>query len=153
MKLGEALTVRARQAQRMNDILGRIKASAQVQEGDTAPEDVNMLIEAYLAVSEDHSLLVAKIARTNNSLMVGAARSLLDLIQEREEMIRRRNMYGMIAKAASPGDYAYRYSRTEIKTQPTVDIATMRQYEDNANRRVGELDIQIQQINWNTDLV
>ena len=150
--LGEALSLRAKQAQRLNDLQGRIKASALHQEGTKPPEEPYALIEEYLKVSKEHAELLRRIAVTNVTTDVDGS-PLMMLLHKRESFIRKRNIYGIAAKAASPGTDSYRYMRTELKYESSLDVAEMRRKEDEANEKVRELDAQIQKSNWATELL
>lgn len=150
MMLGEALTLRARQAQAMNDLSGRIRSSAVAQEGDNPPEDVRKLIDEYLALSSEHAVLVRRIVQTNLHTMTddGTTR-LIELLQDREILIRSRNLYGQVARAAAP---AVRYGRLEVKFVPQISVEEVRGKERELSRLVNERDMQIQKLNWSTTL-
>lgn len=153
MKLGEALTLRARQAQKLNDLQGRIKSSAMVQEGDTPAEDCQVLMTEYVEVSQAHATLNEQIARTNNTTVVdGASQTLAALIQTREALIRHRNLIRLACAAASPGAQQYRYMRSEVKLVPQIDVASLRDEEKKLEEMVNQLDTRIQRVNWATDL-
>lgn len=153
MKLGEALTIRAKQAQALNDLIGRIKASAIVQDGSSPAENVQVLLENYVALSERQGQIVTLIAKTNAALIVEDGKTMLDLLQEREAWTRKRNLYSIVARAATTTSDMYRYSRSEIRMIPQIDVQTMRDFEENANRMIAAIDIRIQQINWTTEIV
>lgn len=152
MVLGEALSLRARQAMKLNDLKGRIKNCATSQEGTTPPEDVNELIGEYLEVSGEHQALLVKIARTNTTTVVGGV-TLLELMQHREALIRSRNLYSMAADAGSQGESGYRFTRTELKYVANVDVPALRKSEDEGNEAIRVLDAQIQATNWSTELL
>lgn len=156
MKLGEALTVRARQASKLNDLQGRIKASVLVQEDTQPPENAESLLAEYLELSEDHERLVTAIQETNADTVMpydGEICSLLDLLQQREGMIRERNIYGIAARAATPSMDVFRYSRSEIKQVAVINVGEYREKEDQVTRLITALDARIQQANWETDLI
>lgn len=152
MKLGEALTVRARQAQRLNDLQSRIRACSLVQEGSTPPEDPEELVDEYLRTSKEHSVLVANIVATNSQTLVDGA-PLANLLQAREALIRARNLYGGAAQAATKTADSYRFMRSELKFVPAIEVVEYRRAEDELAAQVNALDARIQQINWETDLV
>lgn len=152
MKLGEALTLRRRQAEKLNDLRGRIKANALVQEGDTPSEDVAALLDEYEKLSDEHRRLVLRINRTNLETVVDQ-RKLAYLISDREHLNRIRNMLALTAQAASASRGDYRYLRSEIKFTPTVDVSALRQRIDATQQSINALDMRIQEINWATDLV
>lgn len=151
MKLGEALTLRATQAQRLNDLQGRIKASALVQEGDTPAEDCDALLGEYLKLSEEHSDLVGKIALANarNS---AEGTTLTQLIQEREVLIRERNVKRMTARAGTSSEDRYRYMRSEVKFVATVDVRALHTSADELDERIRQINARLQAANWSTDL-
>lgn len=155
MKLGEALTVRRRQAERLNDLRGRIKANAMVQEGDQPQENVDALLAEFKALSETHGQLVQRINRTNVSTSVSESDdvTLLDLLASREHFNRWRNMLGTVADAATPSRNDYRFMRTEVRFVPTIDIAATRAEKDDVQAIIENLDSQIQEVNWQTELL
>ena len=59
-------------------------------------------------------------------------------------------MLGKVADAAMADQS--RYSRSEIRTLAAVDIRALRVEADNVAKRCRELDIQIQQANWENDI-
>lgn len=152
MKLGEALALRARQAQQMNDLRGRIKDAALYQEGDTPPEDAGELIDEYVQLSDDHGNLVAKIAKANHQTVLVDGGTLYDLIQEREMLIRERNIVQYAAKAAIPGRNEWRYGRNEIKYVTNLVIPELRTQEADLIQQIGELNAKIQATNWEVEL-
>jgi hypothetical protein len=152
MKLGEALTLRARQANQLNDLQGRIKASALTQEDVAPPEDPVELIEEYLNLSAVHSNLIANITATNSATLIDDA-PIANLLQAREALIRARNIHGIAARAGSPSMDSYRYMRSELKYVSAVDVAGLRRVEAELSAQVTALDARIQQANWETDLI
>ena len=59
-------------------------------------------------------------------------------------------MLGKVADSAMADQS--RYSRSEIRTLAAVDIRALRSEADNVAKRCRELDIQIQQANWENDI-
>lgn len=156
MKLGEALTQRARQAQKLNDLQQRIVAAVLVQEGDDPQEDANALIAEYVGVSNEHAALVSQIALTNAGTNVTGAsdgRTILTLLHEREALIRERNIYRAAATAANPNkNTLLRYSRSEVKFVSTVDVQALRGKEAELEQKINTIDAQLQKLNWSTEL-
>lgn len=150
MKLGEALSLRAKQAQKLNDLSGRIRANVMVQEGAAPAEPVETLLDEFLALSKQHSRLLYRIAVTNTTTVVGGV-SIASMLQTRQEWIRERQIYAMAATAATPR--LDRYSRSELKYEAQIDVVAYHGFEDEANEQVRVLDAQIQELNWNTDLL
>jgi uncharacterized protein DUF6847 len=153
MKLGEALTLRARQAQRLNDLHGRIKASALVQEGDEPAENCKFLIGEYEGLSEEHADLVRRIQVSNVTTTCDDGKSILDHLMRRDVLVKHRNIARAAAQAASPGNDRYRYMRSEIKMVPTVDVAELHQEADDIEKEIRVVDALIQKANWSNDLL
>lgn len=151
MTLGEALSKRARIAQQMNDLRGRIKNNSLVQEDQKPVEDPNELLSEYEALSREFQELVKKITYANANAEIGDEK-LLDLLQERECLIRIRNIYTLAATSASPGSDRYRYMRSEIAMIPAVDVAEMRRREESLTKQIIILDAQIQKKNWQIEI-
>lgn len=152
MNLGEALSLRARQAQKLNDLKGRIKENSVVQEGSEPAEDAEDLIATYLVTSTEHRVLVAQIIRTNATTVADGV-TLLDMLQEREELVRERNLYDMAANAATASGDRYRFMRSEIRYVSQVNVADLRRKEEAVGEQVRVLDARIQKINWETELL
>lgn len=154
MKLGEALSLRARQAQQMNSLKGRIINSASYQEGSDPAEDPKVLIDEYLGISGEHKVLVSQIAHTNaNTPVDDDGKSLLNLLQEREELIRERNLIQVSADAGASSHGGMRYMRTEIKYVTSLDVPALRTRVDEVSETIRVLDAKIQEINWSVDLL
>lgn len=151
MKLGEALSLRATQAQHLNNLKQRLGNAVLVQEGDPPVEKVDDLMNEYLALSRDHAVLIGRIAATNAGTTTVDGGTLLDLLHERERLTRARNLY---AYAAARGNASnMRFGRNEIKFLPQVDASEMHKQEESNAEQVRALDARIQAINWATDLL
>jgi hypothetical protein len=144
--------LRARQAAAMNDLLIRIRQSVLVQEGDNPPEEPWKLIDEYCELSGEHATLITRIMQTNLNTIIYHETDgdrIIDLLQEREVLVRERNMYRQAVQWAS--GHA-RFGRQEIKYVPQINIGEVRQKERNVTREITDLDVRIQSINWSTDL-
>lgn len=159
MKLGEALTLRARQASKLGELRARIISNALRQEDTNANEDAPALIEEYTDLSTEHRDIVKRIVKTNILTRVGTPADqdadvfLYDLLAERDDLTRQRAVRQAAADAANPGRDAYRYMRTEIKYVPAVNVQGLRVEIDQYTNSLNELDTRIQGINWATDLL
>ncbi len=145
------MSLRAKQAQKLNDLKGRIKASALAQEGTDPPENPGHLIEEYLTLSGEHRELVSQITATNAGTTI-EGQTLAAMLQEREELIRERNIYSFAASAASSQDI-YRFTRSELKYVTTLNVAQLREDEETAGEKVRALDVKIQAANWSVELL
>ena len=150
MKLAEALIVRADCQKRLDQLKQRLIRSAKVQEGDTPPEDPSALLAEVERTAEELLGLVARINRTNCTAALGDG-ALSDALAERDVLALRRSIYADAAQAAVIQQD--RYSKSEVRFRSTMNVAEMQETADRLARRRRELDAQIQQANWQVDLV
>lgn len=152
IKLGAALQIRARQAGKLNDLSGRIKKNAKMQEGDESPpEDPKALMAEFEKVSAEHSELVRRIADTNQQTEVNG-RTLIAKLHERQHLHRVRKMLEMAANEATP-THDYRWARAELRFIPQLVVTELRDRIDLLDEEIRELDAIIQEVNWGTDLI
>ena len=76
--------------------------------------------------------------------------TLTDAIARRDALLRSRRLYAAVADAATMSNA--RYSRSEVRFVPTVDVKALRDMADSASKAYRELDTKIQQLNWTTQL-
>jgi hypothetical protein len=151
MKLAEALILRADCQKRLHQIRERLIRSAKVQEGEEPPEQPQSLLEELNNLINQLTDLIQKINRTNSSTVLENNLSISDALAQRDSIQLKRNIYDLVVQtAASRQD---RYGRSEIKYLSTVNIAELQIEVDRMARDYRELDTQIQQANWNTELV
>jgi hypothetical protein len=153
MKLAEALIQRADAQKRLQQLQERLNRSARVQEGDTAPEDPQALLDEASQIIGLWNDLVKKINRTNAATRFDAVRTLTDAIADRDALARERNILAGVIAAATPAQHAYGYNQSNIKYFRTVNVAEVQRRADELARRYRELDSAIQAMNWNTDLM
>jgi hypothetical protein len=154
MKIGEALTLRARQANRLNDLQGRIKASALVQEGDEPTEEIDDLITEYKDLATEHAALVRRIQISNMTTQDEHGESIQTLLTKRSVLVAHRNISRIVAQASSAGSNdRYRFTRSEIKLVPQVNAAYWYGEADSFDAEVRVIDARIQETNWKNDLL
>ena len=149
MLIAEALARRAEAQDRLNKLHERLVQGAVIQEGDTPAEDPDEMLAEVAHLLDEIESLVRRINHTNAQTLFEGA-TLTDAIARRDALLRARRMYAQIADAASVSQN--RYSRTEIRFVPTVDVAALRKMADDASKAYRELDTKIQQLNWSTEL-
>ena len=94
--------------------------------------------------------LVRRINHTNSQTPFEGA-TLTDALARRDATLRARRLYSQVAVAATARQD--RYSRSEVRYVPTVDVAQLRKMADDAAKAYRELDTKIQQVNWSTQLL
>jgi len=153
MKLAEALSLRADLQRRIAALRERLKKNARVQEGDTPAEDPMELLAELSADTDDLEGLMASINLTNCETFTVWEDSRLSLT----ELIARRDALGLkisvmrdfLDEAATKVD---RYSSKEIRLLSTVPLAELQKQVDALSRELRLLDVELQRMNWSTEL-
>jgi hypothetical protein len=94
--------------------------------------------------------LIGTINRTNLSATLADGTTLTDALARRDALALHYSILSDLAEAATVE--INRYSRSEIKSHPTVQVSALRKQMDTLATRRRELDTAIQATNWNTDL-
>jgi hypothetical protein len=152
MKLAEALANRADLQRRVEQMRGRLQRSALVQEGESPPEDPHELLGEVERIVSELEGYVRRINRTNLSATLSDGETTLtDALARRDALALRYGNLKTLVGAAS--DRLPRYGRAEIRILPAVEVGPLRRRMDELARERRELDTDIQQANWATDLV
>jgi hypothetical protein len=151
MKLGEALRLRSDNYKKIAELRTRAVASAQTQEGAAAPDDPAELLDTIERLWAETLVLVQRINRTNVVTVLPSGQPLVEALGERDYLLGVRTPFEAVAEAASA--VQPRYMRSEIRIVRTVDAIALRKKADEYARRHRLLDVQIQEVNWSTDLV
>jgi hypothetical protein len=154
MKLAEALAVRSDASKRFEQLRSRAEANARYQEGEPPAENAGELLaeaDRVLAELED---LIRRINRTNAATMLDEQMTVTDAIAHRDVLRLRHALYTSVADAASgrsrPG--MVRQMRSELRYLSAVTVSELRAAADEAAKQHREIDVRIQQANWETDL-
>ena len=151
MKLGEALRLRSDNYKKIAELRTRAVASAQTQEGAVAPDDPAVLLDTIERLWAETLVLVQRINRTNIVTVLPSGQPMVEALGERDYLLGVRTPYEAVAEAASA--VQPRYMRSEIRIVRTADPVALRKKADEYARRHRLLDVQIQEVNWSTDLV
>lgn len=155
MKLAEALLLRADRSRTFAQLQERIPASARYQEGEQPPENAQELIVAATGVLDELERLIRDINRTNSVTAMPDGRTVTDALAERDVLRQRYSLLTNAADAASGSGYRgamLRSTRSELRVVTDLDVRALRQQASDLARRTRELDAQIQQVNWTTEL-
>lgn len=151
MKLAEALSIRKDLQKRIQQIGARIQSNAKVQEGDEPmekPEELMKELEACLVQLED---LIWRINATNMQTRNTDGVTLTQLMARKDIMTMRVGQLRSIFETASAGQD--RYSRSEIKTVTVIDVKALGKQIDDCSARLRQIDMEIQTLNFQTDLI
>jgi len=151
MKLSEALILRADVQKRIEQLKQRLLRNAKVQKGDTPAEKPEKLIEEVEQLSEELTQLVQRINRTNSATEMESNVTLSDTLATRDALKLRHGIYTNLAKEATVTQS--RFTKSEIKFHATVNVADIQKRADELAKEHRELDTQIQEANWRTELL
>ncbi|MBR7839627.1 DIP1984 family protein [Actinospica durhamensis] len=156
MKLGEALALRADASRRVQQLQARIVASARFQEGEEPAEDAEALLaEAGLALDELEQL-ITRINRTNAAAVIGSSGTITDALARRDALRLRHALVTAAADAAAGKNRQgapVRQLRSELKMLTALPVSQLRAEADAIARELRELDVRLQQANWEVSLL
>lgn len=150
MKLAEALSIRKDLQTRISELTARLMNNVKIQEGDEPAEDPKDLLKELDSCLKQLEEYIYRINVTNMRTMCGK-KTLTQLMAERDVLTKRVEvMQNVFNQASSTNE---RYSRSEIKFVTTIDIKALRKQIDKLSAQLRQLDIEIQSINFSTDLI
>jgi hypothetical protein len=150
MKLAEALAERKALKNKMEELKQRIYRNAQAQEGEAPAERPEALIDELRIATTRFALLAARINATNATSTLDGGEGLGEAILRKDMLRYLHQVCTNLADKATPA--LDRYSRREIRTVAAVDVAALRAQADAQARAYRELDLRVQQTNWQVDL-
>lgn len=151
MKLGEALVRRSDAQKRLQQLHGRLRASAVTQEGDRPPEDPAELLEELDRVVGELEGLVLAVNVTNSAARLPSGQSITAALAHRDALALR--MAALRATVEAAAETQVRYSRSEVRVVRHVDVGALRREVDALARERRELDTLIQAQNWAEELL
>jgi hypothetical protein len=155
VKLAEALALRADATRRVEQLRTRIVANARFQEGEEPAEDAQSLLAEAGAVLDELEDLIRRINRTNAATRIGPEGTITDALARRDVLRARDSVVTAAADAAVGRSQAGmgRQLRSELKMLAALPVAQLRAQADELARQIRELDVRIQQSNWEFDLM
>ena len=150
MKLAEALSIRKDLQTRISQLSARLVSNVKVQEGDEPAEDPKELFKELDSCLKQLEEYIYRINLTNMRTMSGE-KTLTQLMAERDVLTKRVEVMQNVFNQASSS--SERYSRSEIKFVTTIDIKALRKQIDKLSSQLRQLDIEIQAINFSTELI
>ncbi|MBR1677979.1 MAG: DIP1984 family protein [Bacteroidales bacterium] len=149
MKLAEGLSIRKDLQTRIEQLKSRLLNNLKVQEGDQPaerPEDLMKELDGCLKQLED---IMFRINATNMHT-VKDGRTLTAMMARREVLGKRVQVLREAFERASQSQD--RYGRNEIRYVTTVDIPSLRKQVDAYSQELRMLDMDIQALNFATEL-
>ena len=138
MKLAEALLIRADQKKKILSLRERIAQNALAQEG-----------ECFAVIAEQQAL-VLKIDAANAAAKLPDGRPLTEVLAARDVLMQQHGILKSAVEATHKE--ADRYSMREIKWVPQIDVAATQKQMEDLSRKIRELNVQVQETNWRTEL-
>ena len=150
MKLAEALSIRKDLQKRIQQLEQRIKSNVKVQEGDEPLEDPNELMKELHSCLIQLEELIARINLTNIKTKNAEGLSITQLIAKKDTLTTRigilRNIYSEATNIVN------RYSSSELRIECVIDAKQLSKQIDDYSSRLRKLDIEIQSLNFLTEL-
>lgn len=151
MKLAEALSIRKDLQKRIQQIGRSLEDNVKVQEGEEPAEKPDELIKELdecLMKLED---LILRINLTNVKTINEAGKTLTQLMAEKDILtLRISTLRSTYERASAQRD---RYSRSEIKMLTTINVKQLRKQIDDYSVQLRKLDMEIQSMNFQTELI
>ena len=122
-----------------------------MQEGEQPPENPETLFAELDRLFAQLTALIGQINRTNLTATLPSGNTLTEALAQRDVLRLRISVLQGAAETAS--GTVNRYSRTEIRRVPTVDVGALRQRTDRLSQECRALDTTIQAANWSMDLI
>ena len=150
MKLAQALILRADTQKRLEQLKGRLLDNAKMQENERPSEDPKLLLKELDRLSDELFRLILAINLTNSSAKF-EGESLTEMIAKKDTLNQNASVLREFAKSAS--QKVDLYSNSEIKILSSVDVAMLQKQIDELSKEIRELDMKLQEANWQVDLV
>ena len=150
MTLAEALILRADLQKYVEQLKSRLNDNVQVQEGDQPAEQPTILFTELNDVLPELESLIVRINITNTKTKV-ADKTMTELLAEKDVLKKKLEIYQSAYKKAIIRNE--RYSRNEVRFVSTIDGESLQKKIDAMAKQYRELDMTIQQANWNTELL
>ena len=151
MKLAEALSIRKDLQKRIQQLETRIRSNVKVQEDEEPLEDPNELMKELHSGLIQLEELIGRINFTNINTKNAEGLSITQLMAKKDTLTMRigilRNVYSEATNILS------RYSPTEIRQECVIDVKQLSKQIDDYSSRLRKLDMEIQGLNFLTDLV
>lgn len=151
MKLAEALILRSDMQKKYQLLVNRIEINLKGQEGESPSENPEALIRELEKLVKARTGLIQKINHTNQVTKLKSKLLLSEAIAKRDGLLKLASQLHNFSQSA--GSRSNRYSKSELKEVSFVNVENLRHKADKYSEEARQLDTQIQEMNWLTDLV
>ncbi len=151
MKLAEALSIRKDLQKRIQQIGKRLEDNVQVQEGDEPAENPEELMKELDGCLTQLENLMWRINLTNVKTFNETGKTVTQLMAEKDVLtLRLSALRNTFDRASSQRE---RYSLSEIKIVTIIDVKLLSKQIDDYSAKLRKLDMEIQALNFQTELV
>ena len=151
MKLAEALSIRKDLQTRIQQIGKRLEDNVQVQEGDEPAENPEELMKELDGCLTQLENLMWRINLTNVKTFNETGKTVTQLMAEKDVLtLRLSALRNTFDRASSQRE---RYSLSEIKIVTIIDVKLLSKQIDDYSAKLRKLDMEIQALNFQTELV
>ena len=151
MKLAEALSIRKDLQKRIQQLEQRIKSNVKVQEDDEPLEDPNELMKELHSCLIQLEELIGRINFTNINTKNAEGLSITQLMAKKDTLTMRigilRNIYSEATNITN------RYSAAELRQECLIDVKQFSKQIDDYSSRLRKIDLEIQNMNFLTELM
>ena len=151
MKLAEALSIRKDLQKRIQQLEQRIKSNVKVQEDDEPLEDPKELMKELHSCLIQLEELIGRINLTNINTKNAEGLSITQLMAKKDTLTMRVSILRSIYSSAT--DMVSRYSASEIRQECVIDVKQLSKQIDDYSSRLRKLDMEIQGLNFLTELM
>lgn len=151
MKLAEALSIRKDLMRRIAQLQSRLANNVKVQEGDAPLENPRELMKEMDNCLKHLEDIIFRINATNMQTVNAKGVSLTKLMAQRDVLTMRVNTMRNVFNSASESQN--RYSQSEIKMVTVIDVKKLGKQVDDLSAKLRVLDMEIQALNFATDLI
>jgi hypothetical protein len=150
MKLAEALSIRKDLQKRIQQLEQRIKSNVKVQEDDEPLEDPKELMKELHSCLIQLEELIGRINLTNINTKNAEGLSITQLMAKKDTLTLR---IGILRNIHSESTNLFnRYSPSEIRQECVIDVKQLSKQIDDYSGRLRKLDMEIQGLNFLTEL-
>lgn len=146
MKLAEALLLRADLQKKVERLTSRLKPVMIVQAGKIPQEDPIKLMAQLRKVIKDLEVIIVKINKTNIVTSLPDGRPIMEGLAQRDSLKTLIAQLRVLRQAAQIPSY------NANSMQNTISVKDLQVELDQTGRTFREIDTQIQEINWTTEL-
>jgi len=152
MLLAESLLRKAVLKKELEALEQRMSESARIPQDEEPADDYLVLLREYSEKENELREMNLRILATNNNAVFREGETISQAIIRRDSLKRVVSMYNKLLSAAI-GSGRGMFASRDIKYRRIVNMDKVRSEMDKTAIQYRDLDIKLQQLNWNTELL